>query len=102
MPNWDSGQTQSLMSEFSGTESPNPDPQESQICLLGCGMGWFRTKYAKIVLAQNPRALIEMAMEKKRTYLLPMDAVSEKLKQLVSSSGSGQLKQSKVSLNEET
>ncbi len=29
---WDSGQTQSL--SFSGTESPDPDPQEYQICLL--------------------------------------------------------------------
>ncbi len=44
VPNWDSGQTQSLRyiglwsdpkSEFSGTESPDPDPLESQKCLLG-------------------------------------------------------------------
>ncbi len=42
VPNWDSGQTQNLSSiglcsdtklEFSGTESPDPDPRESQICL---------------------------------------------------------------------
>ena len=44
VPNWDSGQTKSPSSillwsdpksEFSGTESPDPDPWESQICLLG-------------------------------------------------------------------
>ena len=44
VPNWDSGQAQSasfiglwlyLKSEFSGTESPDRDPRESQICLLG-------------------------------------------------------------------
>ena len=44
VPNWDSGQTQSPIliglwsdqqSESPGTESPDPDPQESQICLLG-------------------------------------------------------------------
>ncbi len=42
--NWESGQTQSPSSieiwpdpksEFSWTESLDPDPQESQICLLG-------------------------------------------------------------------
>ncbi len=44
VPSWDSAQTQSLSSiglwsdpksEFSGTKSPDPDPLESQICLLG-------------------------------------------------------------------
>ncbi len=44
VPNWDSGQTQNLSSiglwshpksEFSRTESPDPDPWESHTCLLG-------------------------------------------------------------------
>ncbi len=52
VPNWDSGQTQSPSSiglwldpkfEFSGTKSPDPDPGESQIYLLG----W-------VVYATNP------------------------------------------------
>ena len=46
--NWDSGETQSPSSiglytdpksEFSGTESSDPDPRESQICLLGLALG---------------------------------------------------------------
>ncbi len=43
VPNWNSGQTQILSSiglwsepksELSGTKSPDPDPRESQICIL--------------------------------------------------------------------
>ena len=34
-------------SEFSGTESPDPDPRESQICLLGIA---FYQKFAAIAL----------------------------------------------------
>ncbi len=49
VPNSDFGSDQSLSSiglwsdiksEFSGTESPDPDPRESQICLLG----WYLTQ----------------------------------------------------------
>ncbi len=53
VPNWDSGQTQSPSSigfwsdpksEFSGNESPDPDPRESQICLLGWCTSFIKSR----------------------------------------------------------